>query len=108
MASSLLDPDLLREGSGGGIIGSRIMVFRETASTNDLVLQLGENGEREGLVVFAEKQTAGRGRFLRPWHSADGLGLWFSILLRRNLPGESVVSLTPYAAVCVVEALAAV
>ncbi len=105
---SLLDPDVLREGSGEGIIGRHVSVFRETASTNDLVLQLGENGEPQGFVLFAEKQTAGRGQFRRPWHSADGLGLWFSILLRKNLPGESVVSLTPYVSVCLTEALALV
>lgn len=101
----LLDPDILREGAGDGPIGNRVMVYRETASTNDLLLRLGETGESEGLVVFAERQTAGRGRFQRPWHSADGLGLWFSVLLRPNLAPERVTLLTPLVAVAVVNGL---
>ncbi len=104
MPPDALDPDFLREHAGGGPIGSRVQVYRETASTNDLVLKLGETGEPEGLVIFAESQTAGRGQFRRPWHSAPGLGLWFSILLRRVLPDPSV--LTPYVAVAVTEAVA--
>lgn len=105
MNPPLLDPDVLQEGAGPGVIGRRIQVYRETASTNDLLLKLGEAGEPEGLVVFAERQTAGRGRFQRPWHSADGLGLWFSILLRPDLAPERITALTPLAAVAVTEGL---
>jgi len=105
MNPPLLDPDLLQAGAGDGVIGRRVQVYRETASTNDLLLRLGESGEPEGLVVFAERQTAGRGRFQRPWHSADGLGLWFSILLRPHLPPERITDLTPYVAVAVAEGL---
>src|SRR5262245_55406681 len=39
----------------------------------------------EGLVVFAEEQTAGRGRHGRRWASASHQGLWFSLLLRPRL-----------------------
>ncbi len=105
MNTPLLDPDVLREGAGEGPVGQRVMVYRETASTNDLLLRLGETGESEGLVVFAERQTAGRGRFQRPWHSADGLGLWFSVLLRPNLAPDRVTLLTPLVAVAVTEGL---
>ncbi len=105
MSRELLDPDVIREGAGEGPIGQRVLVFRETASTNDLALTMGENGEAEGLVIIAERQTAGRGRFRRPWHSADGLGLWFSVLIRREIVPEEITLLTPYVAVCVWEAL---
>jgi len=103
MPPDALDPDVLRENSGDGPIGARVLVFRETASTNDLALRLGESSEPEGLVIFAESQTAGRGQFRRPWHSAPGLGLWFSVLLRRTWPDPSV--LTPYVAVAVADAV---
>lgn len=105
MNAPLLDPDVLREGAGDGPIGNRVMVYRETASTNDLLLRLGETGESEGLVVFAERQTAGRGRFQRPWHSADGLGLWFSALLRPTLAPERITLLTPMVAVALIDGL---
>ena len=33
-------------------------------------------------VVFSGEQTRGKGRLGRDWHSPQGLGLWFSIILR--------------------------
>lgn len=105
--TSPLDPDVVRQNAGVGPIGRRVLVFRETASTNELAMNLGESGEEEGIVIFAESQTAGRGQFRRPWHSAPGLGLWFSILLRPRLPKTEVTRLTSFTAVCVAEAVAA-
>ncbi len=101
---TLLDPDLIQAAAGQGTIGKRVLVFRETASTNDLLMRMGESGEPEGTVVFAESQTAGRGRFKRPWHSAGGLGLWFSFLVREGL-SPTVTDLTPMIAVAVSEGL---
>ncbi len=101
---TLLDPDLIQAAAGQATIGKRVLVFRETASTNDLLLRMGESGEPEGTVVFAESQTAGRGRFKRPWHSAEGLGLWFSFLVREGL-GPALTDLTPLIAVAMIEAL---
>ena len=66
-------------------IGNEIVVVEETDSTNDLVWKAVERGAPEGLVVFAERQTKGRGQYGRRWESASYLGLWFSILLRPKL-----------------------
>jgi BirA family biotin operon repressor/biotin-[acetyl-CoA-carboxylase] ligase len=72
------------------LIGREIIVREETTSTNDSVWQLAKDGAAEGLVVFAEHQTAGRGQRGNVWESAVYKGLWFSFLLRPNLPvGES-------------------
>jgi len=101
---TLLDPDLIQAAAGAGSVGKRVLVFRETASTNDLLLRMGESGEPEGTVVFAESQTAGRGRFKRPWYSAEGLGLWFSFLVREGL-SPAVTDLTPMIAVAVSDGL---
>jgi BirA family biotin operon repressor/biotin-[acetyl-CoA-carboxylase] ligase len=62
-----------------------VLVFQKTASTNDVVSSLGRQGAPGGVAVFAEEQTAGRGRLGRRWQSEPGLGLWFSILLRPQL-----------------------
>jgi len=67
------------------VIGRDIRVFRETTSTNDIVDKLARDGVKEGVVVFAESQTKGRGRLGRKWLSPAKKGLWFSILLRPNL-----------------------
>lgn len=58
----------------------------ETRSTNDDILKLGVAGKAEGPVLFAESQTAGRGRRGDAWVSPPGLNLLFSILLRPEAP----------------------
>lgn len=85
----LMPDDLLARLGATGVIGREIQVFREIRSTNDLVERLAVDGVREGVVVFAEAQTQGRGRLGRRWVSPAGRGLWFSVLLRPALlPGE--------------------
>ncbi len=81
------------------VIGREVLVFEETASTNDVVAQLAQADRAEGTVVFAESQTRGRGRHGRSWVSPRGKGLWFSVLLRPTFP---ISRLTVAAAVAVV------
>ncbi|HSV62946.1 MAG TPA: biotin--[acetyl-CoA-carboxylase] ligase [Chthoniobacterales bacterium] len=81
-ASDRLVATELRTALEGSRIGNEIVVVDETESTNDLVWKEVERGAREGLVVFAERQTRGRGQYGRRWESAPYLGLWFSVLLR--------------------------
>lgn len=83
------------------LIGSEILVFEETASTNDVVEHLAKSGARDGLVVFAESQTRGRGRRGRTWTSPRGKGLWFSVLLRPTLPPSAASRITVAASVAV-------
>jgi BirA family biotin operon repressor/biotin-[acetyl-CoA-carboxylase] ligase len=86
--------DLLARLGGGRIIGRDIRVFEETTSTNDVVEKLARDGVREGVVVFAESQTKGRGRLGRVWMSPTHRGLWFSILLRPDLRPQAATQLT--------------
>jgi BirA family biotin operon repressor/biotin-[acetyl-CoA-carboxylase] ligase len=97
--------DLLARLSGNRIVGRDIRVFQETASTNDVVEKLARDGAPEGVVVFAESQSKGRGRLGRPWSSPQGKGLWFSILLRPELRPQSVTRLTVAAATALVRAI---
>ena len=78
-------------------IGRRIIVLEQTGSTNDAILQLAAADPEEGLVLFAEHQTAGRGQRGNRWESAPGKGLWFSILLRPNIPINDSGRLTIWA-----------
>jgi BirA family biotin operon repressor/biotin-[acetyl-CoA-carboxylase] ligase len=61
------------------------MVKAETGSTNVDVAAAARAGAAEGLVVVAERQTAGRGRLGREWTSPPRAGLAVSVLLR---PGK--------------------
>src|SRR5881392_773387 len=77
-----LTAEELQRSLGHSRIGHQLWLVEDTGSTNDLVWEAQAKGAAEGLVVFAERQTAGRGRHGRRWASAPGQGLWFSILLR--------------------------
>ena len=81
-----------------GVIGREIIVLEQTASTNDAILQIANANSKEGLVVFAEHQTSGRGQRGNRWESAAGKGLWFSILLRPKIDLANSPQLTTWAA----------
>lgn len=88
----------LQAGLGSAVIGREIIVLEQTGSTNDAILQVANANSKEGLVVFAEHQTAGRGQRGNRWESAAGKGLWFSILLRPQIALASSPRLTAWAA----------
>jgi BirA family biotin operon repressor/biotin-[acetyl-CoA-carboxylase] ligase len=78
-------------------IGRQIIVLEQTSSTNDAILQVSTTNQNEGLVLFAEHQTAGRGQRGNRWESAAGKGLWFSILLRPEIGIQNSGRLTIWA-----------
>src|SRR5580693_5189979 len=86
--------DLLARLGKTKVIGRDIRVFKETTSTNDVIEKLARDGVKEGVVVFAESQTKGRGRLGRKWISPAHKGLWFSILLRPDLRPQETTQLT--------------
>ena len=60
--------------------------FHESiGSTNEEALRRAGEGAPEGLVIVAERQTAGRGRLGRSWWDAPGASLLFSIVLRPSI-----------------------
>jgi BirA family biotin operon repressor/biotin-[acetyl-CoA-carboxylase] ligase len=87
------------------LIGREIQVFNQTTSTNDICDKLARDGVKEGAVVFAESQTAGRGRLGRKWVSAAKKGLWFSVLLRPEFSPQQASRLTLGTAVALVRAI---
>jgi BirA family biotin operon repressor/biotin-[acetyl-CoA-carboxylase] ligase len=86
--------DLLARLHKTKIIGRDIRVFEQTTSTNDVIEKLARDGVKEGVAVFAESQTKGRGRLGRKWISPAHKGLWFSLLLRPNLRPQEATKLT--------------
>lgn len=86
------------------IIGRKVIVKDEVASTNDLAKSLANEGEEEGLVVTARTQVAGRGRMGRSWSSPEG-GLYLSVILRPKVPVEDMLRLTVLACVPVAETI---
>ncbi len=82
--------DLIRE----------IHYYDITDSTNVKAKELN----KPGVLVIAERQTAGRGRFGRTWISEPG-GLYFSLTLPKSLPIEEIPKLTLTTGVAVAEAI---
>lgn len=87
------------------IIGQKIYAFWSIGTTNDFAYRMAEHGEQEGALVIAEQQERGRGRKARTWNSPFSRGLWFSLILRPDLP-SSQAGLIPYiAGVSIAEAV---
>ncbi len=88
----------MQAGLGTAVIGRQITVLEQTDSTNDAILRISTPNSEEGLVLFAEDQTAGRGQRGNRWESTAGKGLWFSILLRPRIDINNSPRLTAWAA----------
>jgi len=81
MDSGLLDLPALQQYADGQTIGSTVLLHEQVSSTNDLALQYAGDPADHGLVVFAESQSAGRGRLNRNWESPKGASILCTTLL---------------------------
>ena len=70
----------------------RIEHVAEIDSTNEACCRRALAGEAAGLVIRADRQTAGRGRRGRNWSSPQG-NLYASILLRPQRPASEAAAL---------------
>jgi len=57
-----LEPDIIKQGLKTSRIGKEVVVFGSATSTNDIAAKYAETVDNDGLVIFAEEQTQGRGR----------------------------------------------
>ncbi len=73
-------------------------------STNDEARRLASGGGSHGAVIWAKRQTAGRGRMGREWVSAEG-NLFVSVLLAPSKTLEECAQLSFVAALAVAETL---
>src|ERR1700720_1976596 len=99
------NPYLAIERGAPGRIGWRIHYFDEIDSTQEAARELAASGADQGTVVIAERQTAGRGRMGRTWHSPAGVNLYATIILRPPIPIADVPRLSLVAGVAAAEAL---
>ena len=101
--SDSLDSDKIRAYLKTRRIGSKILVFSSTSSTNDVAAEDAKNKANDGLVIFAEEQTAGRGRAGSKWKSESGDSILCSIVLTGCKLNPELLSLA--CAVAVADAL---
>lgn len=105
-APERLDHDEICSRLHTSLIGKEIIVLDIVDSTNEEVKRLAAKGGENGSVVTAEQQTAGKGRFGRVWSSDNG-GLYFTVLLKPNLPPSDIASITLASGYAVCQAIIA-
>jgi BirA family biotin operon repressor/biotin-[acetyl-CoA-carboxylase] ligase len=85
--------------------GQPLTVSDETVSTNDDALTALKAGAAAGAVFVAERQSGGRGRHGRQWHSVAGESLTFSLILRPKLHADRLSVITLVVGLAVRDAL---
>lgn len=78
--------------------GFSLIALDEVPSTNDEAARLAAEGAADGTVVWARRQSAGRGRRGRQWVSPEG-NLYCSIVMRPDVPLARAAGLSLVAAV---------
>jgi BirA family biotin operon repressor/biotin-[acetyl-CoA-carboxylase] ligase len=88
------------------LIGQTLLHHEQVVSTNDLAKQHAREGAAEGLVIFADEQTGGRGRLGRTWTAPPKSSLLLSVLLRPIwLPLPDAFMLTMMAGIALCKAV---
>ncbi len=105
MSTGLLNARQLQEDLSTKIVGRRLEVHEELGSTNTLALERADDTANHGLVLFAEKQTDGRGRMGRTWHAPKGAAVLCSTLLILDPDSPSARGILLWSALAVREAL---
>lgn len=98
-------PDLLTKGEllpliKTAKIGRNIIHYDNINSTNIKAKDLAKNGAEDGTIIISEEQSLGSGRLNRIWNSPKG-GIWFSLILKPNIPPIEAPKITQIAAAAV-------
>jgi BirA family transcriptional regulator, biotin operon repressor / biotin---[acetyl-CoA-carboxylase] ligase len=88
----------------GSPLAARVDFHEEIGSTQERARALAHEGAPHGTLVISRVQKSGRGRLGRSWDS-PACGLWFSLVLRPELPARVAPRITQTAAVGVARAL---
>jgi len=75
-------------------LAGQIFAYGKIDSTNLTAHCYAKNGFSEGTLIIADCQKKGRGRMGRKWHSPAGKGLYFSLILRPDLPPGRIAGLS--------------
>lgn len=79
-----------------------VYAFKQTTSTMEAAHRLVADGAEEGALVFASKQSKGRGRLGRIWESPQG-GAYFSVILRPKHKASDIPQLSLVAGLALAE-----
>lgn len=100
-----LNESSLKQRLAGQFIGHTLYYYEEIGSTNDEAFRLGVKGSPEGTALIAERQSAGKGRMQRMWHSPSGANIYTSVILRPRFSPGLAPQISLAAGVAVAETL---
>jgi len=102
-APDLMLPREIKKNLKTEFFGKQIYYYNEIDSTN---LKAKEMAPKcvDGTIIITELQLKGRGRMGKEWYSPQG-GIWFSVILKPDMPPDNIYRLTLMAGISVVEAL---
>lgn len=82
-----------------------LITYDKATSSNTLAKELAVNGAKEGTVVLVKSQTQGKGRLGRRFISSSENGLYFTIILRPQIPPSEAIHITTIGATALCEAI---
>lgn len=82
-----------------------ILYFDTIDSTNTKAKEMAAQGAPHGTVLLADRQTGGRGRMGRSFHSPGGKGIYLSVILRPHCQAAQLLHLTCAMAVAACNAI---
>jgi BirA family biotin operon repressor/biotin-[acetyl-CoA-carboxylase] ligase len=103
--STLFSPERIQSFCRGAAEAVAIGAVEETGSTNSDLLNNLDRLSAPTLLI-AERQTGGRGRAGRPWHSRPGASLTFSLAWKFDVPLHALLGLPLAVGVAIADALA--
>ena len=76
-----LDVDVIKANLQPKVVGRDVVVYKSSLSSSDIAWHCADSDKSNGLAVFVEHQTAGRGRRGNIWLSEKGHSILCSIVL---------------------------
>jgi len=105
-SNNVINEFAVRQNLKTSVFGKRdIRIFESIGSTNIEAFQLATTGSKEGTIVLADRQSAGKGRMGRTWSSPAGKNIYMSMILRPAIPPYLAPRLTIVTAVALSDTL---
>ena len=102
-APDLMLPREIKKDLKTEFFGKQIYYYDEIDSTNLKAKEMAPECA-DGTIIITEQQFRGKGRMGKQWYSPKG-GIWFSVILKPDIPPDHIYRLTLMAGISVVEAL---
>lgn len=87
------------------IIGSTVVIYDRITSTMDIAKKIAHMSFKNGMVIFTEEQTQGKGRSGKSWSCQKSKGLLFTILIKHTIQPDHLCLVTGTIAVSITETI---